>query len=83
MTFSGRTASKRSWHERVAMTESLFFSVIIPNLERLRFLSRTLADLLQFGGREASRAHAGLFTGIRKCLLSGKSTPARLERRTP
>jgi len=37
--------------------------------------------LLQFRGREASRACAGLYTGIRKYLLSGKSTQSHVEGR--
>jgi len=45
MTFNGGTASRRSWHECLAMSESLFISVIIPTLDRPRFLSRTVADL--------------------------------------
>jgi hypothetical protein len=40
-----------------------------------------LRPLLQFRGREASRACAGLFTGIRKYLLPGKSTQSHVEGR--
>jgi GT2 family glycosyltransferase len=45
MTFNGGTALKRCWQERLAMSEPLFISVIIPTLDRPRYLSRTVADL--------------------------------------